>query len=109
MANIIFQDFLDIFLIIYLDDRLIYSRSQVEHDLDVHKVLKRLTEYGLYAKLEKWSFDCDELEFLGYTILSKGIVMDVEKSSNNIGVAHPKFRPQRCRSVRGTPLPNSSN
>ena len=79
MANDIFRDFLDIFLIIYLDDLLIYSRTQAEHDIHVRKVLQRLREYGLYAKLEKCSFDCKEVEFLGYTISSKGIFMDPTK------------------------------
>ena len=79
MANDIFRDFLDIFLIIYLDDLLIYSRTQAEHDIHVRKVLQRLREYGLYAKLEKCSFDCKEVEFLGYTISSKIIFMDPTK------------------------------
>jgi hypothetical protein len=79
MANDIFQHFLDIFLIIYLDDQLIYFRTQAEHDIHVRNVLKRLREYGLYAKLEKSSFACKEVEFLGYTILSKDIFMDPRK------------------------------
>ena len=78
MANDIFRDFLDIFLI-YLNDLLIYSRTQAEHDIHVRKVLQRLREYGLYAKLEKCNFDCKEVEFLGYTISSKGIFMDPTK------------------------------
>ena len=44
--------FLDIFLIIYLDDMLIYSKIQEEHDMHVRKVLQRLKNFGLYAKLE---------------------------------------------------------
>ena len=75
MANDIFRDFLDIFLIMYLDDLLIYSKTQEDHDIHVRKVLERLREYGLYAKLEKCSFDCNEVEFSDYTISSKGIFM----------------------------------
>ena len=57
MANDIFRDLLDICLIIYLDDLLVYSKTQEEHDSHVPLVLKRLQEHGLYAKLEKCSFD----------------------------------------------------
>jgi hypothetical protein len=45
----------------------------------VRKVLKRLREYGLYAKPENCSFDCKEVEFLGYNISFKGIFMDPRK------------------------------
>ena len=79
MANDVFRDFLDIFLIIYLDDLLIYSKTQEEHNIHVRKVLERLRKYGLYAKLEKCSFDSEQVEFLGYTISSKGIFMDPAK------------------------------
>ena len=53
MANDIFRDLLDVCLIIYLDDLLVYSKTQEEHDSHVQLVLKRLREHGLYAKLEK--------------------------------------------------------
>ena len=68
MANDIFRDLLDICLIIYLDDLLVYSKTQEEHDSHVLSVLKLLREHGLYAKLEKCCFDCDHVEFLGYVI-----------------------------------------
>ena len=71
MANDIFPDFLDICLIIYLDDLLVYSKTQEEHDSHVLLVLKRLREHGLYAKLEKCCFDCKEVEFLNYVISSE--------------------------------------
>jgi hypothetical protein len=58
MANDIFRDFLDIFLIIYLDDLLIYSKTQEEHNVHVQQILQCLRDYSLYAKLEKCSFDC---------------------------------------------------
>ena len=76
MANDIFRDFLDIFTIVYLDDILIYSKTQEEH---VRQVLRRLREYGLYAKLEKCSFSQNQVEFLGYVVSSDGIAMDPMK------------------------------
>ena len=79
MANDIFRDFLDIFTIIYLDDILIYSKTQREHDVHVCKVLERLREYGLYAKLEKCYFDCKLVKFLGYVVSPEGISMDLMK------------------------------
>ena len=79
MANDIFRDFLDIFTIVYLDDILIYSKTQEEHDVHVRQVLQRLREYGLYAKLEKCCFDRNEVEFLGYVVSPKGISMDPTK------------------------------
>ena len=79
MANDIFRDFLDIFTIIYLDDILIFSKTQEEHDEHVHQVLQRLQEYGLYAKLEKCSFDLNQVEFLGYIVSSEGISIDPAK------------------------------
>ena len=79
MENDIFRDLLDICLIIYLDDLLVYSKTQEEHDSHVLLVLKRLREHGLYANLEKCSFDCNQVEFLGYVISSEGISMDPTK------------------------------
>ena len=79
MANDIFRDFLDIFIIVYLDDILIYSKTQEEHDVHVRQVLQRLREYGLYAKLEKCCFDRNQVEFLGYVVSPEGISMDPMK------------------------------
>ena len=79
MANDIFRDFLDIFGIVYLDDILIYSKTQEEHEIHIREVLQRLREYGLYAKLEKCSFDQCQVEFLGYIVSSNGIAMDPSK------------------------------
>ena len=79
MVNDIFCDFLDIFIIVYLDDILIYSKTQEEHDMHVRQVLLRLQEYGLYAKLEKCTFDENHVEFLGYVISHNGISMDPSK------------------------------
>ena len=82
MENDIFRDLLDICLIICLDDLLVYSKTQEEHDSHVLLVLRQLREHGIYAKLEKCSFDCNQVEFLGYVISSEGISMDPAKVQN---------------------------
>ena len=71
MANDIFRDILDSCLIIYLDDLLIYSNTQEDHDVHVRLILKWLREHGLCATLENCSFDCKHVEFLGYVISSE--------------------------------------
>uniref|UniRef100_A0A803SM11 ribonuclease H n=1 Tax=Anolis carolinensis TaxID=28377 RepID=A0A803SM11_ANOCA len=80
-VNDIFQDYLDRFLIIYLDDFLVFSRSQSEHEKHVRMVLQRLRDHGLYAKLEKCAFDLQEVDFLGYRVSPQGLSMDPAKVS----------------------------
>ena len=58
MRKLFFRDFLDIFLIIYLIDTPICSKTQDEHDIHVRQVLEQLRDYDLYAKLEKCTFHC---------------------------------------------------
>ena len=55
MENNIFQDFLNIFTIVYLDKTIIYSKTQEEHCVDLPKDLQSPHEFCLYAKLEKWN------------------------------------------------------
>ena len=62
-----------------MDYILIFSKTQEENDEHVRQVLRRLQEYGLYAKLEKRSFGLNQVEFLGYIVSSEGISMDPTK------------------------------
>ena len=55
----IFHEFLDKFVIIYIDDILIYSKNEEEHEKHLEMVLKRLREYSLYAKESKCEFARD--------------------------------------------------
>ena len=73
MMNTLFSDILDVFVIIYLDDILVFSNSLESHRSHVATVLSRLRENNLYAKLSKCSFDQDSVEFLGHTVSSFGI------------------------------------
>uniref|UniRef100_A0A670ZB52 Gypsy retrotransposon integrase-like protein 1 n=1 Tax=Pseudonaja textilis TaxID=8673 RepID=A0A670ZB52_PSETE len=79
LMNDIFRDMLDRFVVVYLDDILIYSRSWDHHLHQVRQVLQRLREHKLYAKLEKCFFFQSSIEFLGHIISPEGIAMDPKK------------------------------
>ena len=79
MMNNIFREYLDHFVVIYLDDILVFSTNIEEHTQHVRRVLSKLREHGLYAKSEKCEFDRTSVEFLGYVISPSGITMDARK------------------------------
>jgi hypothetical protein len=63
-----FREWLDDFVIVYIDDILIYSGSMQEHAHHLWKVFQRLRENKLYAKLEKCEFGVPEVDFLRHRI-----------------------------------------
>ena len=69
------------YLLVYIDDILIFSRSFEEHLIHLENVFKKLKEYKLVVKLSKCEFAKDELLFLGHIINSKGICADPKKVS----------------------------
>ena len=77
--NDIFSDFLDVCVVIYLDDILIYSNNMSEHHRHVKEVLKRLRKAGLYAKAEKCEFHSESVEYLGYILSPSGLTMSNDK------------------------------
>jgi hypothetical protein len=77
--NRFFHDYLDQFTIVLIDDILIYSRTSEEHEEHLRKVLERLRNEKLYAKLEKCEFWMDSVSFLGHVISGKGVAVDPEK------------------------------
>ena len=79
LMNDIFREFLDDFVVCYLDDILIFSKNEEDHEKHVRLVLKRLRNAGLYAKLEKCVFHQPQVEFLGYIISGEGLSMDPKK------------------------------
>jgi hypothetical protein len=90
LMNDIFRDMLDVCVIIYLDDILIFSQNRESHVEHVREVLRRLREYKLYAKLEKCKFSVDRVGFLGYTITPNGVEMDAEKAASIRSWPEPK-------------------
>jgi hypothetical protein len=77
--NDIFHDMTDVFVIIYLDDILIFSTNLEDHRVHVKKVLERLREHNLHAKPEKCKFHTSSVEYLGVIITPEGVRMDPKK------------------------------
>ena len=73
LMNDIFRDMLDICVIIYLDDILIYSKNDEDHEKHVRQVLQQLREHQLYARPSKCTFFTDTVEYLGHIIGPDGI------------------------------------
>jgi hypothetical protein len=78
-VNDVLRDYLDDFVVVYLDDILIYSTTLEEHTAQVKKVLQKLQAAGISLKLEKCAFDQQEVHFLGFVIGTNGISMDPAK------------------------------
>ena len=79
LMNRLFKPYLDRFVIIFIDDILIYSKSRAEHEQHLRIILQTLREHQLYAKLSKCNFWLQEVEFLGHTICKEGIKVDPKK------------------------------
>jgi hypothetical protein len=78
--NSVFAPFLRKFVIVFLDDILVYSRSWTEHLDHLRAVLQKLRETEFYAKLSKCSFGQDSIQYLGHIISAHGVATDPEKT-----------------------------
>ena len=76
--NNIFSDLLNVCVIIYLDNILIYLNNMSEHHQHVKEVLKHLYKADLYAKAEKCKFHSESVEYLGYILSSSGLTISNE-------------------------------
>ena len=72
LMNDVFYEFVDCFVVVYLDDIVIYSDSLKDHLEHLRKVLSKLREHQLYVKKEKCEFAQQEIMFLGHKV-SKGL------------------------------------
>jgi hypothetical protein len=91
LMNGIFRNYLDKFVIIFLDDILIYSKSKEEHEHHLRLVLQVLRELQLYAKLSKCYFYQKKIHYLGHIISEQGI----------------KVNPEKIEAIRGWPTPRN--
>ena len=77
--NDIFSNLLDVCVMIYLDDILIYLNNMSEHHWHVKEVLKHFHKTGLYVKVEKCEFHSKLIEYLGYILSPSGLTMSDDK------------------------------
>ncbi|KAK1605799.1 hypothetical protein QYE76_029472 [Lolium multiflorum] len=79
LMNKIFMDFLDKFVVVFIDDILIYSKSEEEHEKHLEVILETLRHHKLYAKFTKCEFWLKEVGFLGHILSAGGIAVDPAK------------------------------
>ena len=75
----VFHELLDVCVIVFLDDVLIYSRDEQEHDKHLTLVLQLLRQHKLYAKLSKCELYKVSISFLGHTLSAEGVHMETSK------------------------------
>jgi hypothetical protein len=73
LMNDIFRDMLDICVIVYMDDILVYSKTPEQHEQHLRRVLQRLREHQLYAKPSKCTLFTDTIDYLGHLVTPEGI------------------------------------
>ncbi len=79
LVNDVLRDMVDRFVFVYLDDILIFSQNERDHVQHVRRVLQRLLENRLFAKVEKCEFHARSVPFLGFILSPEGIRMDPAK------------------------------
>jgi len=87
--NKVFTDLLDVYIVVYLDDILIFSSNLSQHSQHVCEVLKRLKKHGLYCKASKCEFSTKFTKFLGYICTPEGLKMDDSKVQTIKDWPHP--------------------
>jgi hypothetical protein len=90
LMNSVFMSKLDKFVMVFIDDILIYSKSEDEHAQHLQVILQRLRDHQLYAKFSKCAFWLREVSFLGHVISAEGIAIDPSKVQEVLEWKSPK-------------------
>ncbi|WVZ52810.1 hypothetical protein U9M48_003832 [Paspalum notatum var. saurae] len=91
LMNKVFMEYLDKFVVVFIDDILIYSKTEEEHEEHLRLVLRKPRDHKLYAKLSKCEFWLDQVPFLGHIVSKGGIMVDPSKISGVMDWKVPKF------------------
>ena len=86
----VFQPYLDQFVVVFVDDILIYSQSEREHEDHLSIVLQLLRDHQLYAKFSKCKFWLTEVRFLGHMVSTSEVSVDPEKVEAVMSWERPK-------------------
>jgi len=89
--NSVFMPKLDKFVVVFIDDIMIYSNNNEEHEQHLPIVLTRLREHKLYAKFSKCEFWLDRVHFLGHVLTPDGISVDPGKVHDVLNWKSPKL------------------
>jgi hypothetical protein len=79
LMNKVFMEYLDKFIVVFIDDILIFSRAEEEHEVHLRLVLEKLRVHQLYAKFGKCEFWITKVAFLGHVITAGGVSVDLGK------------------------------
>jgi hypothetical protein len=79
LMNSVFMPELDKFVVVFIDNILVYSKNEEEHEQHLRIILQRLCDHQLYAKFNKCAFWLKEVPFLGHVISTEGIAVDPSK------------------------------
>ena len=90
LMNYIFMDYLDKFVVVYLDDILVFSKNKEEHAEHLRLVLEKLREPPLYSKYSKCEFWLPEVTYLGHVISKDGIAVNPERVQAILDWTPPK-------------------
>ncbi|WVZ52030.1 hypothetical protein U9M48_003125 [Paspalum notatum var. saurae] len=90
LMNSVFMNELDKFMVVFIDDILVYSNNEKEHEEHLRIVLSRLREHKLYAKFSKCAFWLKEVAFLGHILSAKGVVVDPSKVEDVLNWMQPQ-------------------
>jgi hypothetical protein len=90
LMNSVFLEYLDNFVMVYIDDILIYSKTKEEHAEHLRLALTKLREHRLYAKFSKCEFWLQELIFLGHVVSANGVAMIPDKVQSVLDWETPK-------------------
>jgi hypothetical protein len=90
LMNKVFMEYLDKVVVVFIDDILIYSKDDGEHEEHLRLVLQKLRDNQLCTKFSKCEFWLDEIPFIGHIISNGGIVVDLAKVKEIVGWKIPE-------------------
>jgi hypothetical protein len=91
LMNSVFMSELDKFVVVFINDILVYSKNEEDHEQHLQIILQQLHEHQLYAKFNKCKFWRKEVPFLGYVISTEGIAVDPSKVQEVLDWKSPRL------------------